>query len=312
MKSSAKNVKLASVDDLFSTEQSRQDESREKVVEIALTELYPFPNHPFQVRDDDSMKEAVESVKEYGILTPAIVRPREEGGYELVAGHRRKHACELAGLTTMPAIVRDIDRDMATIILVDTNLQRENISPMEKAQAYKMKLEAIRRRSGERTDLTSAQVGQRLPNKTSREILAENAPDSSSQIQRLIRLTELSPELQQMVDDKKIAVTPAVELSYLKPEEQALVVETIESEQATPSLSQAQRMKKKSQAGELNEDTVLSIMSEEKKPEKCDLTISGDKLRKYFPRSYTPRQMENTIIKLLEGWQRKRQRSQER
>ena len=312
MKSSAKNVKLASVDDLFSTEQSRQDESREKVVEIALTELYPFPNHPFQVRDDDSMKEAVESVKEYGILTPAIVRPREEGGYELVAGHRRKHACELAGLTTMPAIVRDIDRDMATIILVDTNLQRENISTMEKAQAYKMKLEAIRHRSGERTDLTSAQVGQRLPNKTSREILAENAPDSSSQIQRLIRLTELSPELQQMVDDKKIAVTPAVELSYLKPEEQALVVETIESEQATPSLSQAQRMKKKSQAGELNEDTVLSIMSEEKKPEKCDLTISGDKLRKYFPRSYTPRQMENTIIKLLEGWQRKRQRSQER
>ncbi len=312
MKSSAKNVKLASVDDLFSTEQSRQDESREKVVEIALTELYPFPNHPFQVRDDDSMKEAVESVKEYGILTPAIVRPREEGGYELVAGHRRKHACELAGLTTMPAIVRDIDRDMATIIMVDTNLQRENISPMEKAQAYKMKLEAIRRRSGERTDLTSAQVGQRLPNKTSREILAENAPDSSSQIQRLIRLTELSPELQQMVDDKKIAVPPAVELSYLKPEEQALVVETIESEQATPSLSQAQRMKKKSQAGELNEDTVLSIMSEEKKPEKCDLTISGDKLRKYFPRSYTPRQMEDTILKLLEGWQRKRQRSQER
>ena len=312
MKSSAKKVKQASVDDLFSTEQSRQDESREKVVEIALTELYPFPNHPFQVRDDDSMKEAVESVKEYGILTPAIVRPREEGGYELVAGHRRKHACELAGLTTMPAIVRDIDRDMATIILVDTNLQRENISPMEKAQAYKMKLEAIRRRSGERTDLTSAQVGQRLPNKTSREILAENAPDSSSQIQRLIRLTELSPELQQMVDDKKLAVTPAVELSYLKPEEQALVVETIESEQATPSLSQAQRMKKKSQAGELNEDTVLSIMSEEKKPEKCDLTISGDKLRKYFPRSYTPRQMEDTILKLLEGWQRKRQRSQER
>ena len=312
MKSSAKNVKLASVDDLFSTEQSRQDESREKVVEIALTELYPFPNHPFQVRDDDSMKEAVESVKEYGILTPAIVRPREEGGYELVAGHRRKYACELAGLTTMPAIVRDIDRDMATIIMVDTNLQRENISPMEKAQAYKMKLDAIKRRSGERTDLTSAQLGQRLPNKTSRDLLAENAPDSSSQIQRLIRLTELSPELQQMVDDKKIAVTPAVELSYLKPEEQALVVETIESEQATPSLSQAQRMKKKSQAGELNEDAVLSIMSEEKKPEKYDLTISGDKLRKYFPRSYTPRQMEDTILKLLEGWQRKRQRSQER
>ena len=282
------------------------------MVEIALSELHPFPNHPFQVRDDDSMKEAVESVKEYGILTPAIVRPRDEGGYEIVAGHRRKYACELAGLETMPAIIRDIDRDMATIIMVDSNLQRENISPMEKAQAYKMKLDAIKRRSGERTDLTSAQLGQRLPNKTSRDLLAENAPDSSSQIQRLIRLTELSPELQQMVDDKKIAVTPAVELSYLKPEEQALVVETIESEQATPSLSQAQRMKKKSQAGELNEDAVLSIMSEEKKPEKYDLTISGDKLRKYFPRSYTPRQMEDTILKLLEGWQRKRQRSQER
>ena len=312
MKSSAKKVKLASVDDLFSTEESRQDAGREKVVEIALSELHPFPNHPFQVRDDDSMKEAVESVKEYGILTPAIVRPRDEGGYEIVAGHRRKHACELAGLETMPAIVRDIDRDMATIIMVDSNLQRENISPMEKAQAYKMKLEAIRRRAGRPSKENSAQLGQNFHGRTSREVLAENAPDSSSQIQRLIRLTELSPELQQMVDDKKIAVTPAVELSYLKPEEQALVVETIESEQATPSLSQAQRMKKKSQAGELNEDTVLSIMSEEKKPEKYDLTISGDKLRKYFPRSYTHRQMEDTILKLLEGWQRKRQRSQER
>ncbi len=312
MKSSAKNVKLASVDDLFSTEQSRQDESREKVVEIALTELYPFPNHPFQVRDDDSMKEAVESVKEYGILTPAIVRPREEGGYELVAGHRRKHACELAGLTTMPAIVRDIDRDMATIIMVDTNLQRENISPMEKAQAYKMKLEAIRRRAGRPAKGDKENSRQVVGNLESAELVGREVGESGRQVQRYIRLTELTPELQQMVDDKKIAVTPAVELSYLKPEEQALVVETIESEQATPSLSQAQRMKKKSQAGELNEDAVLSIMSEEKKPEKCDLTISGDKLRKYFPRSYTPRQMENTIIKLLEGWQRKRQRSQER
>ena len=312
MKSSAKNVKLASVDDLFSTEQSRQDESREKVVEIALTELYPFPNHPFQVRDDDSMKEAVESVKEYGILTPAIVRPREEGGYELVAGHRRKHACELAGLTTMPAIVRDIDRDMATIIMVDTNLQRENISPMEKAQAYKMKLEAIRRRAGRPAKGDKKNSRQVVGNLESAELVGREAGESGRQVQRYIRLTELTPELQQMVDDKKIAVTPAVELSYLKPEEQALVVETIESEQATPSLSQAQRMKKKSQAGELNEDAVLSIMSEEKKPEKCDLTISGDKLRKYFPRSYTPRQMEDTILKLLEGWQRKRQRSQER
>ena len=312
MKSSAKNVKLASVDDLFSTEQSRQDESREKVVEIALSELHPFPNHPFQVRDDDSMKEAVESVKEYGILTPAIVRPREEGGYELVAGHRRKYACELAGLTTMPAIVRDIDRDMATIIMVDTNLQRENISPMEKAQAYKMKLEAIRRRAGRPAKGDKENSRQVVGNLESAELVGREAGESGRQVQRYIRLTELTPELQQMVDDKKIAVTPAVELSYLKPEEQALVVETIESEQATPSLSQAQRMKKKSQAGELNEDAVLSIMSEEKKPEKYDLTISGDKLRKYFPRSYTPRQMEDTILKLLEGWQRKRQRSQER
>ena len=304
MKSSAKKVKLASVDELFSTEESRQDADREKVVEIALSELHPFPNHPFQVRDDDSMKEAVESVKEYGVLTPAIVRPREEGGYEIVAGHRRKYACELAGLETMPAIIRDIDRDMATIIMVDSNLQRENISPMEKAQAYKMKLEAIKRR-GTRTDLTCGQVGHK-----SRETISD--AESGRTVQRYIRLTELSPPLQQMVDDGKIAVTPAVELSYLKPEEQALVVETIESEQATPSLSQAQRMKKKSQAGELNEDTVLSIMSEEKKPEKYDLTIPGDTLRKYFPRSYTPRQMQDTIIKLLEGWQRKRQRNQER
>lgn len=307
MKSSAKNVKLASVDDLFSTEESRQDADREKVVEIALSELHPFPGHPFQVRDDDSMKEAVESVKEYGVLTPAIVRPREEGGYEIVAGHRRKHACELAGLETIPAIIRDIDRDMATIIMVDSNLQRENISPMEKAQAYKMKLEAIKRQ-GARTDLTSAQVAQKL----SVERVGEEAGVSKDQVRRYIRLTELSPPLQQMVDDKKIAVTPAVELSYLKPEEQALVVETIESEQATPSLSQAQRMKKLSQSGKLNEDTMLGIMSEEKKPEKYDLTISGDKLRKYFPRSFTPRQMEDTILKLLEGWQRKRQRSQER
>ena len=318
MKSSAKNVKLASVDDLFSTEESRQDASREKVVEIALSELHPFPNHPFQVRDDDSMKETVESVKEYGVLTPAIVRPREEGGYEIVAGHRRKHACELAGLETMPAIVRDIDRDLATIIMVDSNLQREDISPMERAQAYKMKLEAIKRRAGrpskEETAISEngGQVGHNFRGVKSRDIVAEGTNDSSRNVQRYIRLTELSPQLQQMVDDKKIAFTPAVELSYLKPEEQALVVETIESEQATPSLSQAQRMKKKSQAGELNEDTVLSIMSEEKKPEKYDLTISGDTLRKYFPRSYTPRQMQDTIIKLLEAWQRKRQRSQER
>ena len=311
MKSSAKNVKLATVDELFSTEESRQDASAEKVQNIALAELYPFPDHPFAVRDDDSMTEMVESVKEYGILAPVVVRPREDGGYELISGHQRKRACELAGLTTIPVIVRDMDADSAIIAMVDSNLQRENILPSEKAKAYKMKMEAIKRQ-GARTDLTSVQVGQKLPSKTSREIIAEKSPDSPTQIQRYVRLTELSPSLQKMVDDKKIAMTPAVEISYLKPEEQSLLLETIDSEQATPSLSQAQRMKKLSQSGELNEDTILSIMTEEKKPPRENITLSGEKLRKYFPRSYTPRQMEDTIFKLLEGWQKKRQRSQER
>ena len=312
MSGSGISVELRSVDDLFSTEESRQDAAREKVMEIALSELYPFPDHPFSIREDDSMKETVESIKEYGVLSPAIARPRADGGYEIISGHRRKRACELAGLETMPVIVRDLDTDTATIFMVDSNLQRENISPIEKAQAYKMKLAAIRRKAGRPPKENSAQVGQNFQGRTSREILAENAPDSSAQIQRLIRLTELSPPLQQMVDDKKIAVTPAVELSYLKPEEQALVVETIASEQATPSLSQAQRMKKLSQTGELNEDTMLSIMTEEKKPPKEDLTIPGETLRKYFPRSFTPRQMEDTIIKLLASWCKKRQKSQER
>ena len=311
MKSSAKNVKLATVDELFSTEESRQDAAAEKVQDIALTELYPFPDHPFAVRDDDSMAEMVESVKEYGILAPVVARPREDGGYELISGHRRKRACELAGLTTSPVIVRDMDADSAIIAMVDSNLQRENILPSEKAKAYKMKMEAIKRQ-GARTDLTSVQVGQKLPSKTSREIIAEKSPDSPTQIQRYVRLTELSPSLQKMVDDKKIAMTPAVEISYLKPEEQSLLLETIDSEQATPSLSQAQRMKKLSQSGELNEDTILSIMTEEKKPPRENITLSGERLRKYFPRSYTPRQMEDTIFKLLEGWQKKRQRSQER
>ena len=281
----------------------------EQVVQIPLDQLHPFPNHPFKVRDDDAMRETVESVKEYGVLVPAIVRPREEGGYEIVAGHRRCHASGLAGLETVPALVREMDRDTATIIMVDSNLQREDILPSERAQAYKMKLEAIKRQ-GARTDLTSAQVGQK--SKWSVERIAEQAGESKTQVQRYIRLTELSPPLQQMVDEKKIALTPAVELSYLKPAEQALMVETIESEQATPSLSQAQRMRRMSEAGTLNEDTMLRIMTEQKKPERSDITLSGDILRKYFPRSYTPRQMENTIIKLLEAWQRKRQRSQER
>ena len=287
MKSSARKVELASAADLFSTEQERQDAKLEKVQNIPLSELYPFPDHPFSIRDDDSMKETVESVKEYGVLMPAIARPREGGGYELVAGHRRKHACELAGLDTMPVIVRDLDDDAATIFMVDSNIQRENILPSERAKAYKKKLEAIKRRAGRppkeasvEPTKNSVQVGQNFGGKTSRELLAENSPDSSTQIQRYIRLNELSPQLQQMVDDKKIAMTPAVEISYLKPEEQALLVETIDSEQATPSLSQAQRMKKLSQSGELNEDTMLGIMSEEKKPEVDKIVLTSDTLRK--------------------------------
>ena len=311
MKSSAKKVELASADDLFSTEESRQDATLERVQQIALSELHPFPDHPFSIRDDDSMKETVESVKEYGILTPAIARPRADGGYELLSGHRRKRACELAGLDTMPVIVRDLDMDTAIIFMVDSNIQRENILPSEKAKAYKMKMDAIKRQ-GARHDLTCTQVGHKLEGKKSIQVIADEAGESRSQVQRYIRLTELSPPLQQMVDDKKIAMTPAVEISYLKPEEQELLVETISSEQATPSLSQAQRMKKLSQSGELNEDTMLNIMSEEKKPEVDKIVLTTNTLRKYFPRSYTPRQMENTILKLLEAWTKKRQRSQER
>lgn len=309
MKSSARKVELASASDLFSTEQERQDAKLEKVQIIPLSELYPLPDHPFSVREDDEvMKETLESVKARGILTPAIARPREGGGYELVAGHRRKRACELAGLATMPVIVRDLDRDSAIIMMVDTNIQRENISLIEKGKALKMKMEALKRQ-GARTDLTSPQVAAKF---RSDDEAAKGTGMSGDTVRRLVRLTELSPQLQQMVEDKKIALTPASEISYLKPEEQALLVETIDSEQATPSLSQAQRMKKLSQSGELNEDTMLTIMSEEKKPPKEDITLSGEKLRKYFPRSYTPRQMEDTIFKLLEGWQRKRQRDQQR
>ena len=309
MKSSAKKVELASADDLFSTEESRQDATLERVQQIALSELYPFPDHPFSIRDDDSMKETVESVKEYGILTPAIARPRADGGYELLSGHRRKRACELAGLDTMPVIVRDLDMDTAIIFMVDSNIQRENILPSEKAKAYKMKMDAIRRKAGRPSKNNPRQV---VGNFESAEIVGQEAGESGRQVQRYIRLTELSPPLQQMVDDKKIAITPAVEISYLKPEEQELLVETISSEQATPSLSQAQRMKKLSQSGELNEDTMLNIMSEEKKPEVDKIVLTTNTLRKYFPRSYTPRQMENTILKLLEAWTKKRQRSQER
>jgi ParB family chromosome partitioning protein len=312
LKSSAKNISLNSYDDIFSTEETREDAKREKVTDMPLSELYPFTDHPFQVRDDDAMKETVESIKKYGVLVPAIVRPRADGGYELISGHRRKHACELAGLPTMPVIVRDLDDDAATIIMVDSNIQRENILPSERAKAYKMKLDAIRRQAGRPSKENCAQVGHNFDGKRSVQVVADQAGESKTQVQRFIRLNELSPQLQQMVDDKKIAMTPAVELSYLKPEEQTLLLDTIESEQATPSLSQAQRLKNFSQEGHLNEDSMLAIMSEEKKPEKNDLTIKADKLQKYFPKSYTPQQMEQVIIRLLDGWQKKRQRDQER
>lgn len=319
MKSSAKSINLTSLDDLFTTEESRAEESCEKVVRIPLAELHPFPNHPFHVRDDEAMQNTVDSIKEYGVLTPGIVRPREDGGYEIVAGHRRKHGSELAGLSDMPCIVREMDDDTATILMVDSNIQREDILPSERAQAYKMKLDAIRRKAGrpaKNAEIPTAgncdQVGHNYDGKRSVQIVADEAGESKTQVQRYIRLTELQPELQQMVDDKKIAMTPAVELSYLKPEEQQMLLTAIDSEQATPSLSQAQRMKKLSQAGKLNDDTMLDIMMEQKKPEKCELTFSGDVLRKYFPRSYTPQRMQETIIKLLEAWVKKRQRDQER
>lgn len=283
----------------------------EVIESIELSKLHPFPDHPFAVRDDDTMQQTVDSIKQYGVLVPAIARPLSDGSYELIAGHRRKHACELAGLKTMPVIVRDLDRNAATIIMVDSNLQRENILPSERAKAYKMKLDAIRRQAG-RPAKNSDQLGQNYEGKTSRAILAENSPDSATQIQRFIRLNELQPELLRMVDEGKIGMTPAVELSYLKPEEQILLIDTIDSEQATPSLSQAQRMKKLSYEGKLNDDTMLGIMMEQKKPEVWNLTLPMDKIKKYFPRSYTPQRMEETILKLLEGWMKKRQRDQQR
>ena len=283
----------------------------ETIKDISLGELHPFPDHPFDVRDDDTMKQTIESIREYGVLVPAIARPREDGGYELIAGHRRKYACEIAGLDTMPVIVRDIDRNVATIIMVDSNLQRENILPSEKAKAYKMKLDAIKRQAG-RPSRNSVQVGQNLDGKTSRQQIAENSPDSATQIQRYIRLNELEPELQKLVDDGKIGMTPAVEISYLKPDEQKILIETIDSEQSTPSLSQAQRMRRLSQEGKFSDDAVLDIMMEQKKPETWDLKLPMGRIKKYFPRSYTPQRMEETIIKLLESWMKKRQRDHER
>ena len=311
MKSSAKKVELASVDDLFSTEESRADAQREKVVEIPLSELHPFKGHPFKVKDDEAMMETADSIKQYGVLVPAIARPDPEGGYELVAGHRRHRASELAEKETMPVIVRDLDDDAATIIMVDSNLQRESLLPSERAFAYKMKLEAMKHQ-GERVDLTCAQVGHKSNGRKSRDILAEQVGQSKNQIQRFIRLTELISELLDMVDEKKIALNPAYELSFLKKEEQRDLLDAMDSEQATPSLSQAQRLKKYSQEGHLTLDMMRVIMGEEKKSDLDRVTFTSDTLRKYFPKSYTPQRMQETIIKLLEAWQKKRQRDQER
>ncbi len=308
MKSSARNIELKSVDDLFATEEIREDTQREKVQNIPLEELHPFKNHPFKVKDDAAMQDTVDSVREYGVLVPAIARPDPDGGYELIAGHRRHYASELAGKETMPVIVRDLDDDAATIIMVDSNLQREELLPSERAFAYKMKLEALKHQ-GARTDLTSSQVGTRL---RADELIAQQSGESRNQIQRFIRLTELIPTLLDMVDERKIALNPAVELSYLKKEEQTLLLEAMDSEQATPSLSQAQRLKKFSQQKMLSLDVMRAVMSEEKKTDLDRVTLKNETLRKYFPKSYTPKQMEDTIIKLLEGWYKKRQLSQER
>lgn len=308
MKSSGRKPSLTSYDDIFSTEASRQ---QEQIQRLALSELHPFKDHPFRVLDDDRMMETVESVKEYGVLVPIIARPMPDGGYEIVSGHRRKRACELAGLNEIPAIVRDLDDDEVVIIMVDSNLQRENILPSERAKAYQMKLEAIKHQ-GERRDLTSDQVGQKL--KVAVERVAENAGESKSQVQRFIRLNNLEPPLIDKVDAGKLAFTPAVELSYLKPEEQQWLDTALENTQQTPSLSQAQRMKRESKQGTLSEQGIMEIMTENKQtiPVKGSVVLPQEKLTKYFPRSYTTEQMEKVIFKLLDYWMRKRQMSQER
>ncbi|MFR8027740.1 ParB/RepB/Spo0J family partition protein [Eisenbergiella massiliensis] len=302
------NVSLNTYADIFSTEQSRAEDRLEKVREIPLAELHPFKNHPFKVLDDESMQRTVESIARFGVLSPAIARPSPDGGYELVAGHRRHHACELVGMETMPVIVRELDDDAATILMVDSNLQRETILPSERAFAYKMKLEAMRHQ-GERTDLTSRQVVGKLE---AADMLGKDTGESGRQIQRFIRLTELIPELLDMVDQKQIAFNPAVELSFLKPEEQKQLLEAMDYAQATPSLSQAQRLKKYSQEGKCTLEVMCTVMDEEKKTDLDRVIIKQDVLRKYFPKSYTPKQMEDTIIRLLEQWQRKKQREQER
>ena len=302
------NVSLKGADDIFSTEESRQEQQREQVQQIPIRELFPFKNHPFKVLDDESMQRTVESVEQYGVLSPLIARPRPEGGYEIISGHRRQHAAELAGLETLPVIVREMSDDAAVILMVDSNLQREHILPSERAFAYKMKLDALKNQ-GARSDLTSDQVGQKL---WSVEQVASDAGESKTQIQRFIRLTSLIPELLDMVDEKKISFNPAVELSYLDEAQQRDFLEAMKDTQNAPSLSQAQRLKKLAQEGHFSYDVAFAVMGEEKKDELDKVVIKNDTLRKYFPRSYTPKQMEDTIIKLLEQWQRKQQRQNER
>ena len=302
------NASLSSYDDIFSTEESRQEEQREQVQQIPIGELFPFKNHPFKVLDDDSMSDTVESVKQYGVLSPLIARPRPKGGYEIISGHRRQHAAELAGLETLPVIVRQMDDDAAIILMVDSNLQREHIRPSERAFAYKMKLDAMKNQ-GTRSDLTSTQVVSKL--RSNEKLGAENN-QSRETVRRFIRLTNLIPELLDMVDNKTVSFNPAVELSYLSREQQQEVIRAMDDTQNFPSVSQAKRIKKLAQDGTFTTETVVAIMGEEKKSELDTVTIKNDTLRKYFPRSYTPKQMEDTIIKLLEQWQKKRQHSEER
>ena len=301
------NVSLKGADDIFSTEESRQEQQREQVQQIPIDELFPFKNHPFKVLDDESMQRTVESVEQYGVLSPLIARPRPEGGYEIISGHRRQHAAQLAGLETLPVIVRNMDDDAAVLLMVDSNLQRENILPSERAFAYKMKLEALKNQ-GARSDLTSVQVAPKL----STEKIGEEVGMSKDNVKRYIRLTNLVPELLDMVDEKKIAFNPAVELSYLDEAQQRDFLEAMNDTQNAPSLSQAQRLKKLAQEGHFSYDVAFAVMGEEKKDELDKVVIKNDTLRKYFPRSYTPKQMEDTIIKLLDQWQRKQQRQNER
>ena len=303
------NVSLKGADDIFSTEESRQEQQREQVQQIPIGELFPFKNHPFKVLDDESMQRTVESVEQYGVLSPLIARPRPEGGYEIISGHRRQHAAQLAGLDALPVIVRQMDDDAAVLLMVDSNLQRENILPSERAFAYKMKLEAIKNQ-GARSDLTSGQIVQK--SKLSIERVAEDAGEGYKTVQRFIRLTNLIPELLDMVDEKKIAFNPAVELSYLDESQQRDFLEAMNDTQNAPSLSQAQRLKRLAQEGHFSYDVAFAVMGEEKKDELDKVVIKNDTLRKYFPRSYTPKQMEDTIIKLLDQWQRKQQRQNER